>query len=434
MISVEATSALIDAPLIIRLTGLTPKSRVTLLMKATDAENAVWSSFATFIVSNKGIVDLSEQAPIKGSYSGLDAMGLFWSMKPEQDDQPEQLFKPDLKKTFNLTLSASTNEKSFSEEIIHRKILAPDVTVYDINEDGVVGRCFAPTREGKRPAILICGGSSGGIASQEAAAALLASHGYVTLALAYFNYEHLPKTLYEIPLETFQRGIKWLKSRSYVDENRIVMMGTSKGAEAVLAATSHLPMKINGVIAAVPSNVVWQGVGHGKPESRSSWTLKGKPLPFVKLHTVKVLPQLALSKLVKLFHLERVFRQLTRTRFRPLYDNFTTAKASEIIPVENIQAPLLLLSCADDQVWPSTDMSQEILIRRRENECKYKDDIVIFPNAGHLLRIPNLPSTVSWVVTPARHFIVEFGGTPQANARASVESWKKILTFLKMHL
>lgn len=434
MISVEPASALIDEPLIIQFTGLTPKSRVTLSMKTTDAGNVTWSSSATFIANHKGILNLAEQAPTKGSYSGLDAMGLLWSMRPEQHDQFDPFFKPSLQKPLELILSASINNKTISQQTIHRKILAADVTVHNINEDGVVGRCFVPTGKGKRPAILICGGSSGGIATQEVTAALLASHGYVTLALAYFNYSHLPKALYEIPLETFQNGVKWLKNHSYVDENRIVMMGTSKGAEAVLASASHLPMKINGVIAVVPSNVVWQGVGHGRPEKRSSWTLKGKALPFVKLRTLGALPQLAVSKLVKILRFGRGASQVTHMRFRSLYENFTTAKAPTIIPVENIQAPLLLLSCDDDKVWPSTDMSQEILIRRRENQCGYKDDIVMFPNAGHVIRIPNLPSTVSSAMTPGQRFIIEFGGTPKANARANVESWNKILSFLKMHL
>jgi hypothetical protein len=55
----------------------------------------------------------------------------------------------------------------------------------------------APAR---RPALLIFGGSEGGL-SGTLIAALLAAHGYPALALAYFNAPGLPATLSDIPLE-----------------------------------------------------------------------------------------------------------------------------------------------------------------------------------------------------------------------------------------
>nr|WP_246620873.1 hypothetical protein [Rhizobium laguerreae] len=65
---------------------------------------------------------------------------------------------------------------------------------------------------------------------------------------------------------------------------RIVLVGTSKGSEAALLTAVYDP-RISAVVAMSPSSVVWGNIGPGLdgiswPE-RSSWTLRGRPLPFV---------------------------------------------------------------------------------------------------------------------------------------------------------
>ena len=44
-------------------------------------------SQASFAVGADGIVDLSTQPPVAGSYAGADAMGFLWSMRPTDDAQ-----------------------------------------------------------------------------------------------------------------------------------------------------------------------------------------------------------------------------------------------------------------------------------------------------------------------------------------------------------
>src|SRR5438128_7337617 len=62
-------------------------------------------------------------------------------------------------------------------------------------------------------------GSSGGLPQE--LAALLASHGYAALALAYFSYEHLPAELVAIPLEYFETGMRWLHAQQGVQDDRL---------------------------------------------------------------------------------------------------------------------------------------------------------------------------------------------------------------------
>src|SRR5262249_22942486 len=111
----------------------------------------------------------------------------------------------------------------------------------------------------------------------ETDAGLLASHGYVTFALAYFRAEGLPKQLSAIPLEYLKKGIDWLAARDPVEGKRLGVVGASKGGELALLLASYFPgLKV--VVARVPSHVVWFDLGSFK---RSGWTLAGKELPFV---------------------------------------------------------------------------------------------------------------------------------------------------------
>jgi dienelactone hydrolase len=58
------------------------------------------------------------------------------------------------------------------------------------------------------------GCSEGGIRSAEAYAALLASHGYAALAVAYFGMDGLPQRLVGVPMPIFRRRRFAMKSRA----------------------------------------------------------------------------------------------------------------------------------------------------------------------------------------------------------------------------
>ena len=106
-----------------------------------------------------------------------------------------------------------------------------------------------PNGPGPHPAIVWLGGSEGGL--REGTAALLASHGYATLALAYFGVDPLPPELIEIPLEYCKEGIDWLKAQPSVDAQHIAVLGGSKGAELAL------------LLAATPSRRCWSSWRRG---------------------------------------------------------------------------------------------------------------------------------------------------------------------------
>src|SRR4029453_15093087 len=62
------------------------------------------------------------------------------------------------------------------------------------------------------PRVLVFSGSAGGLTTSFAAA-LLAAHGYPSLALAYFKTPGLPQTLSSIPLEYFTSALEELRAQ-----------------------------------------------------------------------------------------------------------------------------------------------------------------------------------------------------------------------------
>jgi hypothetical protein len=63
VLTVEPARALLDEPVVIRLSGLAPYGSVTLTATMTDHFDRRWQSEATFTADSEGVVDVSTQAP-----------------------------------------------------------------------------------------------------------------------------------------------------------------------------------------------------------------------------------------------------------------------------------------------------------------------------------------------------------------------------------
>ena len=91
-LSVSPGRVLPDKPFVVRLEGLSSGQRAVLSASVRDEEGSEWSSSATFKADEQGLVDISEQAPVSGSYDIKDPMGLVWSMTGQS-----RLFVPSLR-------------------------------------------------------------------------------------------------------------------------------------------------------------------------------------------------------------------------------------------------------------------------------------------------------------------------------------------------
>lgn len=309
-------------------------------------------------------------------------------------------------KFFHCLLLVALLVRSGAAEELHK------VVWQRVRDDGLVATYLRPKGEQVLPAVLVVGGSEGGLRSAEALAYRFAERGYASLAVAYFGAETLPKALANIPLEYFDRAVGWVQRQKLVDRGNLAVVGASRGGELALLLASHNPA-FNRVVAIAPSHVVWGPVGPFKDPTISAWTLNGQPLPFVN-------------------HLREPDYSAKPYRGTPdfLSDLRQTAIVEAAgIPVEKIHGAVLLLSGEDDQVWPAALMSRLAIKRLAAADHPYRFEHVSFPGAGHLIGPGSDPALVE-----AKHptgVVLAFGGSKSANRAAQEQVWAKVLEFLK---
>jgi dienelactone hydrolase len=254
------------------------------------------------------------------------------------------------------------------------------------------GEFYPPAGSPGKPGILVLGGSDGGVPSRRGKE--IAEKGFPVLALAYFKTGRTPQYLDMIPLEYFDEPIAWLKENRHTQGGRIVVIGESKGAELALLLASRKP-EISGVVAFVPSAVVFQGMPKDYWPPRSSWTHKGEQFPFVPYD---------LGNLPDPNGVLSIYRNSLKQR---------EAVERALIPVARINGPVLLFSAADDRMWPSVEMSEMIMRTLGEQGFGCPHEHVTYGNAGH---------------TMTEHYMM--GGTEKGNRKARIDSTERMLLFL----
>ncbi|MBD2017054.1 acyl-CoA thioesterase/BAAT N-terminal domain-containing protein [Microcoleus sp. FACHB-53] len=405
--TIETTpqTALIDESVSIRLLGFQPNKSVTLRATMPDDLGRVWSAYATFKPDDEGNVDLSSMPPDSGSYSGIDSMGLFWSMTLEDTAGALPMFIKTGVAPTTVSLIAEVDGNTVATASLERLFVAADVSDTSVRQEGLVGELFAPPGD-NLPAVLVVTGSDGGFGWAGTVAPLLASHGYAALALAYFDYqgmEGLPTSLMEIPLEYFERAIAWMGKQPQVNREQLAVVGISRGGELALLLGSTFP-EIKSVVAYVPSGVVWQSFTIGASDApRSSWTYQGKPVPFVPF------PEGA------------SFTMDGKTQPRQIREvalKNQSAVAAAMIPVEKINGSVMLISGTADFIWPSDVLSEMVVNRLMEHQHLYPVKHLCYQDVGHGFSVPYLPMALIG------------GGNPQENAIAGAEAWSEMLDFL----
>jgi dienelactone hydrolase len=390
-IEVHPARALIDEPAAVRAGGCQPGEKVTIHGELIDGAGARWASEAEFIADAQGVVDTSKQAPVTGSYQEISALGLVWSMKPAGSgagryNPPRDLGAQTVE--FRLIRNAAVVSTTHLEQIA----VTDFVGQVSLHEGALRGLLFVPPGMGPHSAILVLGGSDGGIPARRAA--WFASHGYATLALAYIRFDDLPRELAGIPLEYFSQALVWMARRPEIIPDHIAVSGTARGAEVALQLGS-MYSAIKAVVAYVPPNVRFPACCGGS--TFPAWTWQGKGLGF-----------------------SRIGRN-----GRPQSD-----LRSEIA-VENTHGPILLISGSDDTVWNSSAMT-ELLVRRLQlGHFAYEIDRLNYPHAGHIAGRPEIiPGLQNWARNPFSNRDTEMGGTPSGNAQSSLDAAPKVLQFL----
>ena len=273
-----------------------------------------------------------------------------------------------------------------------------------VTANGLVADLYMPAdAKGRLPAIIELGGSEGGMGAATARDARLhALHGYAVLQVAYFDAPGLPKDLGLIPLEYFKTAIDWLRAQPGVDPDRIGVVGGSIGGEVALAVASHYP-QIKVVVAAMPSSVVWPGMVHTQGDPPSTFTLAGRPLPYLPYGGP----------------------------FTTVYGLYAKGLLSvdqhkdAIIPVERINGPVMLVCGKSDTLWPSCPMSEQAAARLKAENFKFPVQVLEYADAGHAVFGPPLDPA-----NPRLASLAEEGGTVDGNQAARRDSWARAMAFL----
>lgn len=424
-------------PVSVRITGLRPGATATLHAQSVvpgDAGGAQpYFAEATFVASRGGSVSLDTDAPMNGSYRGVDPHGLFWSARAVTSDSATRARIASLhlgagddlapgQVRLTLTVAGSIRDRAVvtfargDARLVRQAVRA----------GGVVGAFYFERGAKRRPVVVVLGGSEGGLDVAEWIGPKLVARGFAVFGVEYVSPPGNPVsgvagTLDRIPVELLDSARAWLSNRPEVAVDRLGVVGYSKGAEFALVLASIDPW-INTVVAYAPSDYVWQGIRTGEAGTAgSSWTRRGRDLPFLSTrgtHEAIVRGRQDGTPIA----LARVARA-----------NLAAASPAELsaarIPVELSHAALLLIGGTDDQLWDSGASVTRIAARLDQAHYPHPLQSLVYTGAGHVL------VGTGWQPTTADNDDqFRNGGSAQNDAYAQSDSWPRVVAFLTRNL
>ena len=228
----------------------------------------------------------------------------------------------------------------------------------------------------KDKVMIVMSGSDGGMTLTKQESDFYHKNGIPALALALFKTKQTPKELSCVPVEFVEKAIVWLKKQGY---QQVGIDGTSKGSEMALVAAS-LFSDLSCVIVCVPSHFVSEGLtGSGKnkaPSGTSCWSYRGRELPYAPYRS-------RTFNILQMFMREKEMHIITFNRDKDITPEI-------LIPIENIKAPVLMLSSTHDEVWPSYESAVYMEKKLNEIGFPYPHKHIAYKHMSHavLTRLP----------------------------------------------
>jgi dienelactone hydrolase len=408
------TWALADEPFTLVLSGLTPRSDVTIDVRLDNCLGGAWRGTWNAGADAAGVVDLSAVA-LTG-FADPDPTALLWALEPEGAPPPAAANAEDARGALTVLESGRVVAvREFARVFADRGVTCTELA------GPVVGALYLPAGPGPHPAVMTVSGSGGGIGREEAA--MLASRGFACLALAYFNYPGRPPELVDQPLEYFGQALEWLAAQPQVRAHAIAVKGNSRGGELSLLLGATFK-EVRAVVAVVPSGYIW-GAARVDWSDGAAWTWQGAALPQVPVRKedeadpdADVTPDGAI--------------RLTPGFRTALAHAAAEELAAAEIPVERTSGPILMVCGDADDMWPAVELTDVVLRRTTQARFPYPVRRVAYPDAGHLITLPYLPVRTSGIHPLGGNFA--YGGTRAGTAAARVSAWQEILAFLATSL
>lgn len=202
-------------PAAVRLTGLKPGGEVELVStRRTGFPERAFTARARFKADGRGRLDLATAAPRSGDYAGVDKSGLFWSAEAGRAPLPSDPAPGHVR----------------IEAIVDGQVVGaaeprtgPDrSSLYVEPVPAFPGAVLArPAGPGRRPVVIVLGGSEGGSATARGFALRFASLGYAAFGLPYYDPGYnptdrlpgLPSAFQDIPVDRLAAVRDWLAAR-----------------------------------------------------------------------------------------------------------------------------------------------------------------------------------------------------------------------------
>lgn len=243
--------------------------------------------------------------------------------------------------------------------------------------------------------------------------AMLASRGFASLALAYFNYEDLPKTLEVLELEYFEEATEFLLSQPEVIPDRCGVVSSSKGSDTALAMGIHLDkvkavVCIGGMVVATTNTLTYRGLELWKGVQFSD-------------------DNMTFDHMNRVVQKESIMREILR-HDHPLLPS-----------VEAASDDTHFLLVAGDQDTYHTKYGVEAIRRRMEMHGR-EDQVhtIVYPGAGHIIETPyNTLSDHSHYQLPVgkvRDLVLYWGGEARPTCHAQKDLWRQLRSFLARHV
>lgn len=399
---------------VITVEGLAVAEAVRLRLSMQDSRGQRWQSEAVLRADLDGQVDIARSGSEQGSYRGIDASGLIWSMQPQQG-RASALPLPwrraadgmgFLPQTFELEVERAGSV--VARRTLQRHLMLPGVRVQRVEIGGRHAHLYLPPDRPagtQGPAMVTLGGAEGGFEGGDMYAAWLASNGYVALSIAWYRGPGVPKDLIDVPLETVRDAVHWLQRHPGVDPQRVGLLGGSWGGIATMATAVHLPT-LRVAVSWVGSPVPFRGIARDvapadfRAVDRSPLSWQGIPLPWLPYRD-----------------------DVDWGRPGP---QWAPALQAAILPIEKIAARTLWVGGGDDRLGDSGVLMAVAQRRLAEAGRGDRDRFLYYPDAGHLITPVLQPTTHRHDVGP----FIEVGGTAEGHAHADSEAGPAVLAFL----
>ncbi|KAJ1345598.1 hypothetical protein KIN20_000169 [Parelaphostrongylus tenuis] len=387
MLRVNKPDSLMAEPIAVVASSLVPNDIYELVLRLNHS-TGTFLGRGLYKADERGVIDISKSAPLRGTYSGIRSMGLFESLMPCEDFRFGGFCKctPPVPFNFTLELRNCTGDVLQSMHLLKRW-LHPYVTRIEIEDDGICGTLFKPPGDGPFPSIIEISGAGGDINEHKGAA--LASQGFCVLSLVFFQYKTLVKNLNDVDLDYFKKAINWMTSQKFVP-NEIGFHGISLGGLLVNLIAIRNPQVI-AVCSINGSHVITEMVKIKE---------HGEYLPFAECHSDYppfVNQTMFLNKVVDTLHVTpetdigiKTAPQTTAFRFVVSLDDYST--------------PTILC----------TRYLEEAL----KNSSHYVE--VDFVPGGHIMDPPYLPCAIQ-----------ALGGEPSQHGAVQSRVWSNTIAFFE---